>query len=68
MHNFEKGQHYIYMTMKELRIEKPVGWMVILDGYDGKQHYNLGYLYYQEYEKRKRIQEKTQKTEPKIKG
>ena len=27
--------------MKGPRIEKFVGWMVILDGYDGKQHYNL---------------------------
>gem|GEM_PF-5268909 len=61
MHNFEKGQHYIYMTMKELRIEKPVGWMVILDGYDGKQHYNLGYLYYQEYEKGKEFRKKLRK-------
>jgi len=41
--------------------------MVILDGYDDKQHYTItfqGYLYYQEYEKefRKKLRK------PKIKG
>jgi len=64
---------FTFWTMKELHIKKPVGWdanLMSFDGYDGKYHYKipLKYVYtiHREYElKRKRIQEKTQKTKPK---
>jgi len=64
---------FTFWTMKELRIKNPVGWdanLMSFDGYDGQQHYKVSlkdvYTIHREYElKRKRIQEKTQKTKPK---
>jgi len=64
---------FTFWHMKEIRIEKPVGWdanLLSFDGYDGKQHYKISlkdvYTIHRAYElKRKRIQERTQKTKPK---
>ena len=44
---------FTFWTMKELRIEKPAGWMV-LDGYDCKQHYNLSRISIQSIESMKK--------------
>jgi len=64
---------FTFWRMKELHVVHPIGWdanLLSFDGYDGKKHYKIHlkevYTIHREYElKRKRIQEKTQKTKPK---
>ena len=64
---------FTFWRMKEIHVVNPIGWdanLLSFDGYDGKHHYKIPlkdvYTIHRAYElKRKKIQEKTQKTKPK---
>jgi len=64
---------FTFWRMKEIHVVNPIGWdanLLSFDGYDGKQHYKISlkevYTIHRAYElKRKRIQERTQKTKQK---